>query len=48
MFGKTKCIQCGTVLDGENALKMSGNIFCSENCAEKHQKTSNDNRNCCC
>lgn len=48
MFGKIKCNQCGTILEGEDALKMSGITFCSESCAQEYKKTSNNSCNCCC
>jgi len=47
MFGKMKCRQCGTILGVEVALKSSGNVFCSDNCANVYKKTSEDRHGCC-
>ena len=48
MFGKMKCQQCGTVLEGQEALKNSGSTFCSENCADGYKKSTDDKNQCCC
>lgn len=49
MLGKINCVQCGAILDSNNALKNSGNLYCSEQCSEKHRRDSNDKqgRYCC-
>jgi len=48
MFGKTKCKQCGMILEAESALKRSGNLFCSEEHAQEYMKKSEDKHGCCC
>lgn len=48
MFGKVKCKQCGTILEGQEALKNSGNTFCSEKCSDEYRHNSKDEGCCCC
>ena len=47
MFGKIKCIQCGAILEAQNALKNSGSIFCSKKCSTDYNQDKKD-EGCCC
>ena len=48
MFGKTKCKQCGMVLETEKAIAKSGNLFCSDEHAKEFMNKSNEKHGCCC
>jgi hypothetical protein len=49
MFGKTRCKECGMTLEADDAIKNSGNLFCSEECATEYDaKKSEDGHGCCC
>ncbi|MDC8451418.1 MAG: hypothetical protein KGH87_08090 [Thaumarchaeota archaeon] len=49
MSDKTKCKECETILEVDDAIKNSGIFFCSEECSTEHDsKKLEDRHGCCC